>query len=50
MGEFIKDFWGFMRVRKKYWILPILLVLILFTVLVVVGGGGVASPFVYTLF
>jgi hypothetical protein len=48
--EFLKDLWGFMKVRKKFWLLPIILVLLLFGVLVVLTGGSAIAPFIYTLF
>ena len=48
--EFIKDLWGFMRERKKYWLLPMILVLLLFGALIVLTSGSAIAPFVYTLF
>jgi len=48
--EFIKDIWGFMRERKKYWLAPVIIVLILLGVLIVFGGGSAIAPFIYTLF
>jgi hypothetical protein len=50
MGEFMVELWMFMRERKKFWLLPILLVLLLFGGLVVVTQGTVVAPFIYTLF
>ena len=50
MGEFISELWGFMRERKKFWLLPIMLVLLLFGSLVVLTQGSVVAPFIYTLF
>jgi hypothetical protein len=50
MGEFIRELWGFMRERKKFWLLPIMLVLLLFGSLVVLTQGSVVAPFIYTLF
>jgi len=48
--EFAHDLWGFLRVRKKFWFLPIILVLVFFGALsLFVSGSGVA-PFIYTLF
>ena len=43
------EFWGFLRENKKWWLMPILVVLLLIGVLVILGGTGVA-PFIYTLF
>jgi len=50
MGEFLSELWGFMRERKKFWLLPIVLVLLLFGSLVVLTQGSVVAPFIYTLF
>jgi len=48
--EFLSELWGFLRVRKKFWLLPIILVLLLFGVLVVLTSGSAVAPFIYTLF
>ena len=48
--EFIKDIWSFLKERKKFWLAPILLVLILLGLLIIVGGGSAVAPFIYTLF
>ena len=48
--EFLADLWGFLRVRKKYWLLPIILVLVLMGALIVFTSGSALAPFVYTLF
>ena len=48
--EFIKEFWEFLRVRKKYWLLPIIIVLALFGVLIVLSQGSAVAPFIYTIF
>jgi hypothetical protein len=48
--EFLAELWGFLRVRKKFWLLPIILVLLLFGVLVVLTSGSAVAPFIYTLF
>jgi hypothetical protein len=50
MGEFIRELWAFMRERKKFWLLPIVLVLLLFGSVVVLTQGSVVAPFIYTLF
>lgn len=47
---FLQDLWGFMRVRKKYWLLPILTALFLFGGMVVFTSGSAIAPFIYTLF
>ena len=48
--DFIKDLWGFLRVRKKFWLLPVILTLLLFGVLIVMTSGSAIAPFIYTLF
>ncbi len=48
--EFLKDLWGFMRTRKKYWLLPIIIVLLLLGALIVFTSGSAVAPFIYTLF
>jgi hypothetical protein len=48
--SFIKELWQFMRVRKKFWLLPIILVMALFGALIVLSQGSAVAPFVYTLF
>ena len=50
MIEFIKEFWEFLKVRKKYWLLPIILVLALFGILIVLSQGSAVAPFIYTIF
>jgi len=50
MIDFIKDFWGFLKVRKKFWLAPIVLVLIMLGALIVFSQGSAVAPFIYTLF
>lgn len=50
MVEMIKDLWDFMRVRKKFWLVPIVLSLLILGVLIVLGQGSTIAPFIYTLF
>ncbi len=50
MGEFVIELWAFMKERKKFWLLPILVVLLLFGSLIVFTQGSAVAPFVYTLF
>lgn len=50
MGEFVLELWAFMRARKKFWLLPIIAMLILLGTLVVLTQGTVVAPFIYTLF
>jgi hypothetical protein len=48
--DFIKEFWAFLRVRKKLWLAPIILVMALMGALLIAAKGSVVAPFVYTLF
>ena len=48
--DFLKEFWEFLKVRKKYWLLPILLVLVLFGGPIVLSQGSAVAPFIYTIF
>jgi hypothetical protein len=50
MLELLKDLWGFMKVRKKFWLLPVILVLLLLGSLLVLSQGSAVAPFIYTLF
>lgn len=50
MSEFLRDLWQFMRVRKKYWLLPIILVLMLLGGLVVVSQQSALASLIYTVF
>ena len=48
--EFLKDLWLFMKERKKFWLVPIRIVLLLLGLLIVFGGSSAIAPFIYTLF
>ena len=48
--NFIQEFWQFLKVRKKYWLLPILLSLILFGGLIILSQGSAVAPFIYAIF
>ncbi|MCI0372499.1 MAG: DUF5989 family protein [candidate division NC10 bacterium] len=50
MGELITELWDFMKERKKFWLLPILVVLMLLGSLIVLTQGSAVLPFIYTLF
>ena len=50
MIEFLKEFLNFLKVRKKYWLIPIMVVLLLFGMLFVVSQGTAVAPFIYTIF
>ena len=48
--DFVAELWRFMRVRKKFWLLPILVMMVVFGGLVVLTKGSAIAPFIYTLF
>ena len=50
MWSFIKEFFDFLKERKKYWLLPIILVLGFFGILIVLSQGSAVAPFIYTIF
>ncbi|MFQ5585213.1 MAG: DUF5989 family protein [Thermodesulfobacteriota bacterium] len=50
MISFLKELWAFARERKKFWLLPLILVLLLLGVLIVLTQGSAVAPFIYTLF
>jgi hypothetical protein len=50
MLELMKDLWGFMKDRKKFWLAPIIIILLLLGALVVLSQGSAVAPFIYTLF
>jgi hypothetical protein len=48
--EFIKEFWAFMRARKKFWLLPVFVMMLVFGGLIVLTQGSAVAPFIYTIF
>ena len=48
--ELIIDIWDFLKIRKKYWLLPIIIVLVIFGGLIVLTQGSAVAPFIYTIF
>ena len=48
--SFIKEFWEFLIVRKKYWLMPIIIVLVLFGGLIILTQGSAVAPFIYAIF
>lgn len=48
--EFLRDLWGFMQTRRKFWLLPIIFTLVIFGVLIVLTSGTAVAPFIYTIF
>ena len=50
MFDLLSDLWGFLKVRKKFWLLPIIIIMLLLALLIVVAQNAVIAPFVYTIF
>ena len=50
MMSFVKELWRFLRVRKKFWLLPIIVVMAIFGGLIILSQGSAVAPFMYTLF
>jgi len=48
--DFLTEFWRFMRVRKKFWLLPAVIMMVVFGGLAMLTHGSVVAPFIYTLF
>ncbi len=48
--SFVVEFWEFMRVRKKFWLMPLVLMMLVFGGLVILTKGSAVAPFIYTLF
>ena len=48
--SFLAELWSFMRVRKKFWLLPIIIIMVLLGGLLVLAQGSAVAPFIYTLF
>ena len=48
--SFIQELWSFMRIRKKFWLLPIMFMMLLFGGLIVLTQGSAIAPFIYTIF
>tara|TARA_B100000674_G_scaffold147982_1_gene117287 strand:+ start:484 stop:633 length:150 start_codon:yes stop_codon:yes gene_type:complete len=47
---FIREFWEFLKIRKKYWLFPIIIVLVIFGGLIILSQGSAVAPFIYTIF
>ncbi len=48
--SFTSDIWGFLKQRKKFWLLPLIVALLLIGAVVIFAGGSAVAPFIYTLF
>ncbi len=48
--EFLSDLWLFLKERKKFWLVPMIVVLLLLGVLIVIGGSSAIAPFIYSIF
>jgi Family of unknown function (DUF5989) len=50
MLSFLSEFWSFLRIRKKYWLMPIFIMMVIFGGLIVLTKGSAIAPFIYTIF
>ena len=50
MGSFLGELWAFMKARRKFWMIPIFVVMVLFGALIVFSHGSAIAPFIYTVF
>jgi hypothetical protein len=50
MNEFFKEFWTFLRIRKKLWITPVIGLMVVIATLLIVAESSVIAPFIYSLF
>jgi len=48
--EFLKELWQFLKIRKKFWLLPLIAILLVFGLIIVLTAGTAIAPFIYTLF
>jgi len=48
--DFLKEFWLFLRERKKYWLIPLIFIFLLFSLLIVLTQGTALAPFIYSIF
>jgi len=48
--SFLSELWNFLKVRKKFWLMPIIMIMLLLGVLIVLAQGSAVAPFIYTLF
>ena len=48
--ELLKDLFSFLKTRKKFWLIPLLVILLFFSFLIIMAGGSAIAPFIYTLF
>jgi hypothetical protein len=48
--DFLRDFWNYMKERKKWWLIPTFIIFILLGILIILSSGSALAPFIYTLF
>jgi hypothetical protein len=48
--EFLREFWQFLKERKKWWLVPLMILIILLTVFIILGSATALAPFIYSLF
>jgi len=50
MIDFLQELWAFLKTRKKFWMLPLIIILLLFGLLIIFAGGSALAPFIYSIF
>jgi len=50
MKEFITELWTFLKIRKKFWLLPLIIILLLLGIIIFFAGGSALAPFIYSIF
>jgi len=48
--DFLRDLWSYMKERKKWWLVPLIVILVIFGLIIVLSSGSAIAPFIYTLF
>jgi len=48
--EFLRELWAFLRIRKKLWLAPIIIMMLIFGSMLILAQGSVVAPFIYTIF
>jgi len=48
--DFLRELWGFLKTRKKFWLLPLIIILLILGTLIILAGGSALAPFIYTIF
>jgi len=48
--EFMKDLWDYLKARKKFWLLPLIVTMLLISAIIIFSGGTAVAPFIYSIF